>query len=288
MTKSTYVNVSRQDLESWLDSVVASSPRYKSWQSVRGTAGIYLIHLSEFVSVKVSTTLTGLDSVKGKGKASTKLTLVSRLFPRMVLNRKSNKQNSFYRTMNWKITWKKGIDHLVANSYATKADFYDNVARIENRDEYKRDKIKAIESINGWSSKPYLVKYHQSLTSGFILWPNQEKVIEDILAKQSNRPQTDTQTDTQTTPQWGVGSIPMYDVDQLRRLYVAMRDYRRRKSEEMTFGDVSINTAQRYLTQLGEELAWVAEFGKKQVAGQRPTAQEVRKVDGFLKNYRVI
>jgi hypothetical protein len=245
---------------------------------------VYLIHVSQFVSVKVSSTLTSRDSAKGKGQASTKLSLVSRLFPRIVLNKKGNKQKSFYRTTNWRTTWKSGVDYLVSNSYAGKADFYDNIARIEDRSAYQADKIKAIESLNGWSSKPYLVKYHQSLTSGFILWPNQEKVIEDILAKQSNRPQTNTQTNTQ----WGVGSIPMYDVDRLRSLYVAMRDYRRRKSEEMTFGDVPINTAQRYLTQLGEELAWVAEFGKKQVAGQRPTAQEARKVDGFLKTYGVI
>lgn len=249
MAKSTYVNVSRQDLESWLDSVVASSPSYKSWQPVRGTAGIYLIHLSEFVSVKVSTTLTGLDSVKGKGQASTKLSLVSRLFPKMVLNRKSNKQNSFYRTMNWTTTWKKGVDHLVANSYATKADFYDNIARIEDRDEYKRDKIKAIESIPSWSSDSKLVKFHQSLTKGFILWPSQESYIESLI-------------DSSTTV------IPVYDVERLRGLYVAVRDNMRSGAP------------------VSDDLAFVAEFGKKQVAGQRPSSSEKARIDALLSQYR--
>lgn len=249
MTKSTYVNVSRQDLESWLDSVVASSPSYKSWQAVSGTAGVYLIHLSEFVSVKVSTTLTAFDTTKGYGKASTKLSLVSRLFPNMVLNRKSNKQNTFYRTKNWRSTWKKGVDHLVANSYASKADFYDNIARIEDRDAYKRDKISAIESIPSWATNSKLVKLHQALTTGFILWPSQESYIESLISPRST-------------------VIPVYDVERLRRLYVAVRDNMRSGAP------------------VGDDLAFVAEFGKKQVAGQRPSSSEKARIDYLLSQYR--
>jgi hypothetical protein len=55
----------------------------------------------------------------------------------------------------------------------------------------------------------------------------------------------------------------------------------------MTFGDVPMSTVTNYLDQLEKELAWVAGFGKKQVAGQRPTAEEKRKVDAFLRTYKV-
>lgn len=281
---STYVNVSRSDLEDWLDGLVRGNALYKGWSAVPGTSGVYLLHLSQFVSIKVSSTLTSRDSAKGKGKASTKLSLVSRLFPRIVLNKKSNKQKSFYRTTNWRATWAKGIAYLADHSYLDKSDFYDNIARIEDRSAYQADKIKAIESINGWASKAYLVKYHQSLTKGFILWPNQEKIIEDILSKQ---PLRNTQVPSVQSPATTTQIIPVYDVDQLRRLYVEMRNYKRRKSEEMTFGDVPVSTVTNYLDQLDEELAWVAEFGKKQVAGQRPSAEEKRKVDAFLRTYKV-
>ena len=284
---STYVNVSRADLEDWLDNLVRSNPSYMGWSAVSGTSGVYLIHLSQFVSVKVSSTLTSRDSAKGKGQASTKLSLVSRLFPRMVLNKKSNKQKSFYRTTNWRTTWAAGIDYLVNNSYRDKSDFYDNIARIEDRSAYQADKIKAIESINGWASKPYLVKYHQSLTSGFILWPNQEKVIEDILAKQS--PQSPQQSPRNTVPSagehpWALGSsiVPMYDIDELRDLYRRLREYMREKREIQLNHGVSYETINRYLNEYQGDLAFIAEVGKKQVAGQRPTQEERERIDNLF------
>ena len=151
--------------------------------------------------------------------------------------------------MNWKTTWKKGIDHLVANSYATKSDFYDNIARIEDRDGYKRDKIQAIESVPSWASNDKLVKFHQSLTKGFILWPSQESYIETLISSSST-------------------VIPMYDVERLRRLYVAVRDNMRSGAP------------------VSDDLSFVAEFGKKQVAGQRPSRSEKARIDALLNEYR--
>jgi len=172
---ATYVQISRAELESWLDSI-KSNPKIKGWSRVSGFKGVYLIHLSEMVSVKLSSTIGTTDDAKGKGKASMNLTLVSRLYPSLVLNRKARDRARFHRTTNWKKTWLEGILHWVG-VYSDKADFYDNIARVPDRAKYTQEWIAHIESVPNWASNQGLVKNHQSLTKGYVLWPSQEQRI---------------------------------------------------------------------------------------------------------------
>ena len=204
---SRYVEITRKDLEDWLKNLSALGfPKgYKRDQNFQG---IYLIHLSEFVSVKLTSTIGGNEKNKGLGKASTNMTLVSRLYPRMVLNRKSRDRKHFQRTKNWRTTWLDALKHW-KEIYTKASDFYDNIARVENRDEYRQDWIACIEQIPSWSSKEYLVKYHQSLTDGRILFPNQEELIKKIIKDQAKK----TNKEINVT----------LDVELLRRMYVVAR-----------------------------------------------------------------
>ena len=120
----------------------------------------------------------------GRGKASTNILLVSRLFPRNVLNRKGSKnKRSFNRTQNWRTTWKKAIDKLYT-AYTAKSDFYDNISRIENKSKYTQDKIKAIESINSWAPPSLISSSIMTLTNDGFFCLIKRRLI-DILAKQA-------------------------------------------------------------------------------------------------------
>jgi len=170
-----YVQITREELESWLNSVKSNS-KIKGWSRDQRFKGVYLVHLSEMVSVKLSSTIGTTDDAKGKGKASMNLTLVSRLHPQVVLNKKARDRARFHRTTNWKDTWLEGILHW-AKVYDDKADFYDNVARIPDRSKYTKEWIAEIESIPNWANYGMLVKHHETLTKGYVLWPSGEEKI---------------------------------------------------------------------------------------------------------------
>ena len=115
MARQDYVNISRDDLERWLDS------NYGSWSRVGNQAGVYLIELSDRVAVKLSSTQKSSGGSVSKGNASMNLSLVS-LVDSTLLNRKARDRKYFQRTKNWKVTWKKGVDHWIS-IYEEKDEF---------------------------------------------------------------------------------------------------------------------------------------------------------------------
>lgn len=120
-----YVEITREDLESWLRSNFGSG-----WNRDQRTAGVYLIHLSDSVAVKLTSSIGRNDRNKGLGKASMKLSLVSRLINRPPLNAKARDRKSFMRTKGWKKTWLAGVRHW-QGVYEKSADFYDSIGRGE-------------------------------------------------------------------------------------------------------------------------------------------------------------
>lgn len=250
---ASYVQISRENLEDWLDSV-KRVPGIEGWDRVTGKAGIYVIHLSPFVCVKLSSTIGSSDEAKGKGEASMNLTLVSRLYPDMVLNRKARDRSRFHRTTNWKTTWLEGVVHWIS-VYKEKADFYDNIARVEDRNKYKTEWIKLIESVPGWASNASLVKNHASLTSGYVLWPSQEEAIRAML----ERGQRSTPL-AEKTPSRSVVNVPM-DAEMLRDLYRLAQSRRETKA-----------------------MAAIKELGLKAVSGNIPTQDEINTLNS-LKAY---
>lgn len=166
MARQDYVNITRSDLEGWL----ASS--FGSWSRVAGRAGVYLIHLSDRVAVKLSSTQKDTGGSVSKGNASMNLSLVSRV-DGTLLNRKARDRKYFQRTVNWKKTWKKGVDHWIS-IYEEKDEFYEKIA---DRNGYKTKWIGMIDSLPNGGSDREIIKSRDTLEGGSVLWDNQERYI---------------------------------------------------------------------------------------------------------------
>lgn len=194
----SYVNISNQEIESWLDL------NYGSWSKDRRFAGIYLINLSDKIAVKLSSTQTSAGTNKARGKASMNLSLISRVNGH-VLNRIARDRKYFQRTLNWRSTWKKGIDHWV-KVYKDNSSFYE---KISDRNAYKTKWLLVIDSLPMGGSNQKVIEYRDQLEGGGILWENQEKY---LLTLKKQKPSRVAPILTQPLP------VPM-----LRQMYVLAR-----------------------------------------------------------------
>jgi hypothetical protein len=198
--RQDYVQINRAELEEWLKDAFGSH-----WSRDQSKAGIYFIELSDRVAVKLSSTQKGSDSAVSIGRASMKLSLVS-LADGSLLNAKAKDRKHFKRTINWKDTWKKGVDHWVG-VYNKNPSFYEKIA---DRKEYKKEWLGMIDSIPMGGSDQKLIGYRDQLEGGGVLWDNQEDYIFD-LHQRSQRRQPNPQL-TQPLP-----------VDLLRKMWVEAR-----------------------------------------------------------------
>lgn len=173
----SYVDISREELEDWLDSLPYS------WTREPRMAGIYYIHLSDAVAIKLSSTQTASSGSMGYAEGSMKLSLVS-LVTKQLLNKKDADRSHFKRTLNWKKTWKDGVEHW-ASVYKNAKDFYDRIAIVEDRAEYKKKILKDIESVYGWDKNVFLSSLHEKVSNNSILSKAQEEALAKIV---KNRP----------------------------------------------------------------------------------------------------
>jgi hypothetical protein len=175
----TYVQISRDELENWLDSIRLHS----KWYLQEGRAGIYLLPLSEVVGVKLSSTIGTKDDAMGRGQASMQLSLIS-LVTKQILNKKAQGQSHFNRTLNWRNTWDQGIDRM-RDAYMKSQGFYDAIAVIQDREEYKNDLLQKIQSYSGWESNEVLADFHKKVLTGGVLTAKQIGLLESIVAKET-------------------------------------------------------------------------------------------------------
>jgi hypothetical protein len=173
----SYVDISREELEDWLDSLPYI------WTREPRMSGIYYIHLSDAVAIKLSSTQTASSGSMGYAEGSMKLSLVS-LVTKQLLNKKDADRSHFKRTLNWKKTWKDGVEHW-ASVYKNAKDFYDRIAIVEDRAEYKRNLLKDIESVYGWDKNVFLSSMHEKVSNNSILTKAQEEAIAKFV---KNRP----------------------------------------------------------------------------------------------------
>jgi len=173
----TYVQISRDELEQWISGL----PLKGKWQVKPGYAGVYLLPLGQNVGVKLSSTIGSKDDAMGRGRASMQLALVS-LVTNQVLNKKAQGQKHFKRTTNWKTTWRKGFDRL-KQAYLKAQGFYDAIAVIEDREKYKNDLLREIETAPAWAGHKTLADFHVRLEKGGVLTAKQVGLLRAEVSK---------------------------------------------------------------------------------------------------------
>lgn len=177
----SYINITRQELEDWFDSLPHTLGR--AWERVTGREGIYLIHLSDRVAVRLSSTQASTNTSMGRGRASMNLTLVS-LVNGHVLNRKARDRKHFKRTTNWRKTWAKGLEYW-AKVYNDNPDFYEKIA---DRDAYKAKWLGIIDSLPMGGDDPKVISARDTLEGGGVLWNGQEKYLLSLKGNASSQP----------------------------------------------------------------------------------------------------
>ena len=198
----TYVQITRKEFEDWLDSIGFRG----KWQVKPGRGGIYQLFLSPTVMIEINSTTGSGSEVMSRGSASMSLRLVSRVTGR-TLNRKAMGQRHFARTTNWRTNWAKGVDRMKA-AYDASKSWYDQIAKIADRDQYKADTLAKIEGIPNWDRDGFLSSLHGRVSKGGVLTDKQESALDRTLR---SRPE-----EAEKAPQ---PEAPSYDLEMLRELY---------------------------------------------------------------------
>lgn len=248
----TYVQVSREELEDWLDSIGYRG----NWERDVRYSGVYLIHVSPTVAIKLSSTVGSSDEAMDVGRASMQLALVSRVTGR-VLNKKAQGQSHFKRTLNWKKTWAAGIETM-KKAYLLSSDFYDVISTIEDREKYKQEMLDLIKEVPGWDHDAALTTFHRKVEQGGVLMPREVALVhERIRRKEVEQPHSPENPQTLPGSEEGI-PVQELKIDALRKLWVVAK----RQNDDWTMGFAK-DIAQKYVAQgrplSGPQLRTVAE-----------------------------
>lgn len=262
MAAATYVQITREELEEWLDSIGfrgkwERDPRYK---------GVYLLKLSSSVAVKLSSTIGSEDDAMGRGQASMQLALVSTVTGRVV-NKKAQGQSHFKRTVGWKKTWAAGIDTM-KKAYLSSSDFYDVIATIADRDAYKNDMLRMIEKVPGWDNDAELINYYRKIERGGVLMPREVEFINEEAQRRPAKgpdPQKIEPDPSGEEPSDDVHLVRELRMDALRKLWVLAK----RANDEWTM-KFAQDIAQKFVSQ-----------------GRRLSGPQIHHVSEKLKKYRI-
>ncbi len=170
---ATYVEITRPDLEAWLESIG------RPWSRDPVKTSIYYVKIGPNVAVKVSSTLASSDKGVGVGEGSMHLSLVSTLNGKTI-NKKAEGQKGFHRTTNWRDNWRKGVDRMIAE-YEDKRAFYDQIADADPAKNARA--MEMIESIPGWRNDQVLSFIHNRAKRGDDLGQKSFDEIERALAR---------------------------------------------------------------------------------------------------------
>jgi hypothetical protein len=184
---ATYVQITRKEFEDWLDTT-----KYKSkWKLKDNTAGVYLLSMSDNVAIELSSSIGREDQVLGLGNAAMHMRMVS-LITKQTLNKKAQGQSHFKRTTGWRDSLGRGL-HAFENAYMQSQAFYDAVAKIADREKYKKEMQAKIEAIVNWESIPDLVRLHQRILANGVFTEREEgqiahyeKVVNNVIPQQTS------------------------------------------------------------------------------------------------------
>lgn len=183
---TTYVQISRDELEEWLDDIRL----HAKWHLQPGKVGTYVLPLSDTVAIKLSSTIGSSDDAMGRGQASMQLALISTVTGQ-VINKKAQGQTHFARTTNWRKNWLEGIERM-RDAYMKSQGFYDALAGIKDRDRYKDDILKAIESVPDWRNHHILSDFHTRVENDGILTTKQRDLLDRTVNEATSKPAEST------------------------------------------------------------------------------------------------
>jgi len=246
----TFVQLTRQEFEDWLDS---HGFRGK-WKVHPRYDGVYLLKLSDTVIISINSTTGSREEVMNKGRASMKMRLVSSITDKVILGpKKLMGKDHFKRTLNWRDTWGKGLDRA-KQTYISSKSFYDAVATIEDRDNYKAETLAMIESVPNWQQDQKLVGFRNKLMGGGVLTIDQFQSVAQAKKKGPERSDQTEPAQAQDAAQ----------IEKMRDLYRAARNDR----DQWT-------------------MDFVTSVAKQLKAGRALSDKQQRKLDDKLKLYRI-
>lgn len=178
---ATFVQIDRDDIESWLDEVRREFSIIKKWSRKGTTAGVYYLHLSDNVAVRVSTTVGSKDEARGVGKASMQAALAS-LVTHKPLNKKAMGASHAKRTTNWRTTWKKYVKNFV-DVYLKSSAFYERIADPEAAERAQQKLLDRIEEIPNWSNNHLLRSFHEQVEQRGSLSDKQMRILDGMKDK---------------------------------------------------------------------------------------------------------
>jgi hypothetical protein len=215
MAGGTYIQLTREEFEEWLESLGFQGA--KQWKIKPGRGGVYLLPLSDKVAVEINSTTGTKEEVMGRGRASMSLRLVS-LITGFVLNKKAMGQSHFARTINWRDNWAKGVERM-KDAYIKAKSWYDTIAAIEDRDAYKDEITAEIEAIPGWAENQFLTDLHGKVQQGGVLTEKQREAIGR--SRGSTQAPTSSPTSSPASPRGVAEDDPL--LLRMRGLYSAAR-----------------------------------------------------------------
>jgi hypothetical protein len=169
---ATYVNISRDEFESWLDETWGRG----NWNIREGSVGVYRLRLGPRVSIEVSSSIGSRDENLSRGRAAIHTKLVSRRYGRAV-NKKAAGQSRVNRTTNWRKSLEKVIRNFV-REYVDRRYFYEAIA---DQDRYKQEVIGMIEQNVGWQDNAFFKSIHDQVSGGRVLTEKQARAVGWVL-----------------------------------------------------------------------------------------------------------
>lgn len=260
---ATYVQITRDELEDWLDSIGFRS----KWERDSKYKGVYLLKLSPTVAIKLSSTIGAEGAGMDVGKASMQLRLVSTATGH-VLNKKAQGKSHFKRTSGWKKTWQQGIETM-KRAYLASSDFYDAISVIKDRDAYQRDMMDLIKSVPGWDTDNELANLHRKVERGGVLMPREVDFVEKAKSRPAKMPDPQGLRDTgEDVDERKLEQRQRQEaqVDALRKLWVVAR----RANDEWTM-QFTQDMAQKYVQ-----------------AGRAMSGPQIRVIVEKLKKYGIV
>jgi hypothetical protein len=180
-----YIEINREEMEDFLSSVSSNRIKRKG-----RTEGVYLLPLSKWVALRISSSIGSKGSVVGRGRGAIHLALESLVTGKPLATKKMKEyigQTRINRTTSWKKRLKAAIQAAM-RAYQDKKEFFDRIAQEKpiSKKEIEtqvKEQLEKIQRVPGWNSNRFLKSLRDRLSKGIPLTPKQKDALEKAISK---------------------------------------------------------------------------------------------------------